>query len=206
MLTYRGFASVVGIVAALMSGIVIVAGGAAVLFLIEEQRFIPALLALALSVGFAMTIALLVPRTNVTLFDGSMPALTLSQSSRFGFPMTTYAVVTPDGETLAELRKSFLSRLGRNRWTIVAGGTTTGRALEESLGRAYRRKLLGKFNRRHEANVDVEFHHLDAATIVRRPDERGEVDILVVKNTVKDTALDRRVLIGLTTLILGSEP
>ena len=201
--TYRGFASVVGIVAALMSGIVIVAGGAAVLFLIAERRPLPAIFALILSVAFAALIALLMPRITVTLFDrGSAPALTLTTVSRFTFPTATYAIGSPQQATLAHVRKSFLSRLGRNRWRIVQDGRVVGQAIEESLGRALQRKLLGKFNRKYEANVRLEYHGLDVGSIVRRG-TRGEIDVLDIHG---DTDLDPRVLVGLATLILGSEP
>lgn len=204
LLTYRSFASVVGIVAALMSGIVLVAGIAAVLFLVAEKRPIPAVVALVLSVGFAVLIAMLVPRTHVTLHNDNALVLTVAQISRAAFPSLTFAVATPDGRVLALLRKSFLSRLGRNRWSILDPDTrrTTGSAIEESLGRAYRRKLLAKFNRRNDANVRVRYEAADIATIVRRPDEAGRVDVLELASD----ALDARVAVGLALLVLGSEP
>jgi len=204
LLTYRSFASVVGIVAALMSGIVLVAGIAAVAFLVAEHRPVPAAIALALSIGFAILIALLVPRTHVTLYNDNAPALTIAQLSRAAFPSATFAVATPDGRVLALLRKSFLSRLGRNRWTILDPDSKRilGYALEESLGRAYKRKLFAKFNRRHDANVNVRYEASDAATIVRRPDGQGRVDVVEL---VSD-AFDARVGVGLALLVLASEP
>ncbi|HYI07899.1 MAG TPA: hypothetical protein VEK57_02405 [Thermoanaerobaculia bacterium] len=200
LLSYRSFASVVGIVAALVSGIVTVAGLAAVLFLVAEQAPLRAAAALVLTIIFAMSIAFLVPRVNVTLYDEHHPALTLSQQSVF--PTTAYVVATPNGATIAELRKTFLSRIGRNRWTITQDGRPIGDATEESLGRALVRKILGKFSRRFETNIHIAHGGLPVGQIVRRPDEEKRVDVLEVTND----ALDRRVAVALATLILGREP
>lgn len=200
--TYRGFASIVGIVAALMSGIVIVAGGAAVVLLMYQKRPLPALAALILSVSFAILIAMLVPRTSVTLYNGAVPSIAIAQASRFTFPSVTYAVTTPDGQTLGQLRRNFLSRLGRNRWTIFNNGHYAGVAIEESFSRALVRKFAGKFHRKYDANVIVDAHGMDTATIVRRDNGHGEVDVLEVRG---DT-IDRRVLVALATLVLGAEP
>ena len=62
VLSYRSFASVVGIIAALVAGVVAVAGAAGVLFLLLEKRPFPAAIALVLSAIFAVIIILLVPR------------------------------------------------------------------------------------------------------------------------------------------------
>lgn len=201
LLTYPGFATVTGIFAALMSGIVLVGGIASVLFLIAEARPLPALLAMLLSGTFAAAIAMLVPRTTVTLFDAKGPTLTIRQDSRFTFPVARFLVVTPDGKPIAMLRKSFLSRLARHRWTIDAGGGH-GQAIEESFSRALIRKFLGKFNRRHDADMLVDFRGAAAATIIRRPNGRGEVDML----DVHSNAADPRVLVALATLVFGAEP
>src|SRR5437660_2089539 len=119
VLSYRSFASVVGIIAALVAGVVVVAGGAGVLFLLMEGRPIPAAIALVLSAGFAVIIILLVPPISVAIYDGPDPALTIAQQSNVSFPVATYVVATLDGKALARLRKSFFARLGRNRWTIL---------------------------------------------------------------------------------------
>jgi hypothetical protein len=200
LLSYRSFASVVGIVAALVSGIVTLAGLAAVLFLIAEHSPARALAALLLTVIFAFFIALLVPRINVTLYDEHHPALTLSQRSTF--PTASYIVATPNGTTLAELRKTAFSRLGRHRWTIVQEGRLVAEAREESWPAALRRKLLGKFNRRFETNLRLESGGLPIGQILRRPDAQGSVDVLELTND----ALDRRIAVALATLILGREP
>lgn len=200
LLSYRSFASVIGIVAALVSAIVSLAGLAAVLFLLAEGSPVRAIAALGLTLIFAFVIAMLVPNVNVTLYDEHHPALTISQ--RATHPGTSYVVATPNGATLAELRKSALSRLGRHRWTILQDGRQLAEAREESWSRAMLRKLLGKFNRRYETNFVIEYGGIEAGKILRRPDEQGAMDVLELTND----ALDRRVAVALATLVLGREP
>jgi hypothetical protein len=200
LLSYRSFASITGIVAALLSAIVACAGVAAVLFLIQEQQPLRALAALVLTLLFAFFIALLVPRVQVTLYDDGQPALTLSQ--RTVLPRATYSVSTPNGATLAEIRKSFFSRLGRNRWLVFQDGRLIGEAAEESLGRALIRKVLGKFSRSFEENIRIDHGGIPCARIIRRPEAGRTVDILEITND----AFDRRIAVALATLILGREP
>lgn len=206
VLSYRSFASVIGIVAALVAGIVIVAGAAGAWFLWAEERPLASIGAVVLCIFFTGLIAMLVPATSVTLYDGTAPALTISQRSRFSFPTTTHAVATPDGHTLAFVRKSVFSRLGRNRWKIVGAsdGRTIGYAVEESLGRALLRKILGKFNRDMESNLTIHYLGHPAGAILRRPDSEGRADILDL--TAATPAIDRRVAVAVATLVLGSEP
>ncbi len=200
LLSYRSFASVSGIIAALVSGIVAFAGIAAVLFLLAEGAPVRAFAALALTGLFATVIALLVPRINVTLYDDQHPALTISQISVF--PAAHYVVTTPNGASIAELRKGFFSRLGRNRWTIVQDGRFLGDAIEESLLAALVRKVLGKFNRRFETNLRIAYGGIIAGRILRRPGADGRADVLELTSD----ALDRRVAVALATLVLGREP
>ena len=190
----------VGIVAALVSGIVAVAGAAAAMFLLAEGSVLRAIAAVILTVVFAFLIGLLVPRVNVTLYDDAQPALTLSQ--RTVFPTASYTVVTPNGATVAELRKTFFSRLGRNRWTIAQQGRFVGDAAEESLGGAILRKALGKFSRRYETNIRVSHGGVPAGRIVRRAGTADALDVLEIESD----ALDRRVMVALATLIVGREP
>lgn len=199
LLTYRSFASVVGVVAALVAAIVALAGSGGVALLIAEGALVRAVIAVVLTVAFSLGIAMLVPRANVTLYEGSQPALTISQ--RGGFPSATYVVTTPNGAILAELRKTFLSPLARNRWTITHEGRYLGEAHEESFSGALLRKLLGKFSRAFETNVVITAG-VDAGRILRRPDPAGRVDVLELTSD----AVDRRVAVALATLVLGSEP
>jgi hypothetical protein len=200
LLTYRSFASVVGIVAALVSAIVALAGLAGVLFLVAEQSPLRAAAALVLTLVFSFFIAMLAPRTNVTLYDDGHPALTISQSGTV--PAAAYVVAAPNGAHLAELRKSFLARLGRNRWTIYQEGRFLGEAMEDSFGGALTRKLFGKFSRRFETDVVISVGGMEVGRIHRRPDAREQVDVLALASD----ALDRRVAVALATLILGREP
>ena len=188
-----------------MAGIVIVAGAAAALFLLAERRQATAAASIVLSLGFSAVIATLVPRTRVTLYDGSKPSLVIVQRSRVAFPRTTYAVKTSDGATIALLGRSMLSRLGRNSWSIDSpvDQRGSGFAVEESLGRALVRKFAGKFNRTREANIRLYHQGLASGVIVRRPDQTGEADYL---DLAANGTLDRRVAVALATLVFGAEP
>jgi hypothetical protein len=205
ILSYRSFASVVGIIAALMAGVVAVAGMAGVVFLLREHRPAPAAMALVLSAVFAVLVIRLVPRINVTIYDGPDPVMTIAQQSSAGFPVVTYVVTTIEGKPLARLRKSFFSRLGRNRWAILPPNDhgPRGEAIEESLSKALLRKVAGKFSPRYEANVRIRYAGSEAGWILRRPNETGAVDVL---DLAPDTPLDRRVAVALAVLVLGSEP
>ena len=200
VLSYRAFASVVGVVTTLITAIVTLAGLAAVVFLLQEQAPLRAAAALALTLVFAFCISLLVPRIDVTLYEEQQPALTLSQRSVF--PSASWSVVTPDGNELAEIRKSFLSRLATNRWRILQNDRLIGEAAEDSFGGALVRKLLGKFSRRFETNLIVQVGGLDAGRIIRRPEANGQHDLLELHGDV----IDPRVAVGLATLVLGREP
>lgn len=189
-----------GIIAALVSAIVALAGFAAVLFLLAEGAPIRAFAALALTLLFATVIAMLVPRSNVTLYDDQHPALTITQMSVF--PTARYFVTTPNGAAIAELRKSFFSRLARNRWTIVQEGRFLGDAVEETFIGALVRKVLGKFSRAFETNLRIAYGGIVAGRIIRRPGADDRADVLELTND----ALDRRVAVALATLVLGREP
>lgn len=203
-LSYRSFASVVGIVAALTAAIVLIAGFAATAFLFAEHRPGAALVALLLSIAFALLIAMLVPPSSVTLYDGQAPALTIAQDSRASFPVISFTIVTPDGIRLARIRRSFLSRVGRNRWHILdPTGRWLGEGVEESLGRAWVRKFLAKFNRRCDADIRLVVGGAAAGNVIRRDVGQGEFDVLELP---ANSPLDRRVAVALATLVLGSEP
>ena len=193
----------VGIVALVVSVIIAVTGAGAVIFLMFESRPLPAFMALLLSAAFAVVIAMLVPPIHVTLYKEEDPVLHIGQQSNVSFPVASYVVETPEQRVVVRLRKSVWSRLGRNRWDILDAGDNRpiGYAAEESLSRAFLRKLAGKFNRRYESNIRINYLGQGAGWIVRRPDNTGDVDILELGGDI-----DRRVAIALATLILGSEP
>ncbi len=202
LLTYRSFAGVVGIVASLVASIVALTGFAAAAFLVAERHPLSAAVAFSLGILFGLLVLALVPRVNVTLFDGEEPVLTVSQRSRSSFPAATFAVVTADGRPVASLRQSFFARIGRNAWVISdANERAIGRAVEESLGRAILRKVAGKFSRAFQCDVRIDANGKRAGMIIRRQTKRGEVDVLECTSD-----LDRRVAVALALLILGREP
>lgn len=195
LLSYRSFASITGVIAAFVSALMIVAGLAAVLLLWTEGSLLRAFGALALTLGFAVVIALLVPKIRVTLYDNDQPALSITQVS--AFPGARYTIATPNGSTLAEIRRSAFSRFGRHRWTLWQNGRYLGDAIEESFFGALLRKLLGKFSRTFETNVALRYGGMVVGRIPRRTADRLELS---------NDALDRRIAVALATLILGREP
>ena len=205
VLRYRSFASVVPIVGALMAAIVLVTGAAATLFLFMEGRVGAAIATIALSLGFSGIIAALIPPVRVTLYNGETPALVIAENSRIPFRAPTYVVATAEGEALATLKRHALSRFGRTRWTIDAPIDQRGVAwaVEESLRKAMTRKVAGKFQRRFQTNIRIMHHGGAVGTIIRRPEESGEYDVLEVSPSA---TLDRRVAVALATLVFGSEP
>ena len=204
-LTYRSFATVVGVVALFVAAVVLLAGAAATLFLVAESRPGAAAAAAVLSLVFSGVIAGMVPPIRVTLFDGQKPALTIEQQSRFTFPFATFAVTGPDGEAIANVRSGVLSRLGRSRWRFAAppNGPRNGYAVEESLANAITRKMLGKFDRKFQSDLLIMYEGAVAGQIVRRPDVAGQFDYLELASS---TELDRRVAVAVAVLVFGSEP
>src|SRR5207302_6636215 len=180
LLSYRSFASIVGVIAALMSSVVLVAGAAGVTFLFIEGRPLPAIAALMLSAAFSAMIIILIPATHVTIFEGAAPAITIAQQSSVNFPSVTYAIGTGDGKPVARIGKSFFSRFGRNRWELLDANDflARGEAIEESLGRALVRKLFGKFAPAYQSNIRIAWNGEDAGWIIRRPGADGHADRL----------------------------
>ena len=205
VLSYRSFASVVSVIAALMTAVVLTAGLAGALFLLMDHRPLTAIAALMLSAAFAAMIVMLIPGTNVTIFDAAVPAITIAQQSGVSFPSVTYVVSLPDGKPIARIAKSFFSRFGRNRWHIWIANDLSprGEAVEESFGRALLRKALGKFAHAYQSNIRITWNGEDAGWIIRRPDAQGHADVLDLN---PGTSLDRRTAVALAVLVLGSEP
>jgi hypothetical protein len=197
LLSYRSFASVIGVIATLVTGVVLVAGVAGTLLLIHEKSPLRAIVALVLTVSFALLITHLVPRTNTTLFDDGNPALTITQRAA-----ATYLVSAPNGTLLGQLRKSPFSFLGRTRWSVTQNGRVLAEAIEESFGRAMLRKLYGKFSRRYETNLFIRLPGIEMGKIIRRTNGTGEADVLELTGD----ALDRRMAVALATVVFGREP
>lgn len=206
VLSYRSFASAVGIIAALLSAVVFAAGVMGMLFLlIMEQRPLPAIAALMLSAVFAALIVMLIPATNVTIFDAGAPAITIVQQPGLSFPSVTYVVSTPENKAIARITSSFLSRFGRNRWSLDSADDflARGEAVEESFGRALVRKAFGTFAPAYQSNIRITWMGEEAGWIIRRPGADGHADVLDLHPA---TTLDRRVAVALAVLVLGSEP
>jgi hypothetical protein len=207
LFSYRGFASPVGVVAALMTGIVAVTGIAASAFLFWQHRPITAIASLLLASAFVSGITLLLPDLSITIFTGEMPVVTITRQSRTSLPGATYSINSGDGVLLARVRKSLSSRIGRNRWLILANDSdrVIGDAAETSLIAAIARKLGGTFTRSLQTDLRLRYLGRDVGTIHRRPLPNGTSDLLDVSED-PTTILDRRIALALATLILGSEP
>lgn len=144
---FRRHTDLVGCVAAVMAGIVVVAGAAASVILVSESSVFPALLAVALMVAFAAVILWLVPRKHFYIYDDPAMkhvALLAWQESRFSFPSLRYSARLGDGTVLAGFERRASSRLGRHRWWIYdRHGSPVGSATESSLVRAFFHNFLG---------------------------------------------------------------
>lgn len=200
ILSYRAFASIVGVVAGLVAAIVAVAGLAGTALLVAEGAPFRAGAALALTALFVFFIVLLVPKTKFQLQHEGSVVLSVSQTSLF--PATKYTVTAPDGSSVGELRRGLLARIGRERWTIHHEGAYVGEASEASLLRAWRRRIAGKFSRRWQTDLVVEHGAMEAARIHRRPDTEGRTDYLEITSDLGD----RRIAVALATLLFGGEP
>ncbi len=205
ILSYRSFATVIGLVAGLMSAIVIFAGVAGAAFLLLERRPLPALAALMLSAAFAAVIIMLIPATQATIFEGASPAILITQQPGLHLPSVTYVVATPDGKPVGRIARSYFSRLGRNRWRLLEenGKIAQGEAVEESLPKAWLAKTLGNVSPAYQSNIRIVWKGEEAGWIIRRPGTDGHADLLTLNPATK---LDRRVAVALATLVLGSEP
>ena len=203
LFTYRSFASAVPLVAMVVAIIVTFTGLGAVAFLLADSRPVPAIIALILSAAFTVLIAMLVPATNVSIFNDKLPVLTIAQQSNVSFPVATYAVAGADRKVIARIRRSVWARIGRHRWQILPADSDReiGYAIEESLSGALVRKILGKFQPRYQTNMVMHYAGKDAAWIIRRPNSEGESDLLEITGEI-----DHRIALALATLILGSEP
>ena len=89
------------------------------------------------------------PLRHVTVYrDDSRRAavLRVRQDQRFAFLTRTYTVLTPSGEPLARLRKTYLHNVVRKRWYVEApDGHLLGMAIEDSMILSLLRRVLGTF-------------------------------------------------------------
>jgi hypothetical protein len=185
---FRGFASVVGIVAAVTSAIVLIAGAASVIILALDARPLPAVFAALLTAAFSVIISMLVPATRVTVYEGTTPAFGIVQQSSLSVPSVTFAVVGRDGRTIARLASSALSRLGRRRWRILAADA------DRPLGDAVRRFGF-------QTNYRIRYQGAEVGQITRKGDS-GTLDL----SADPARTLDRRVALAVAMVVLGMEP
>ena len=89
------------------------------------------------------------PRRHVTIYRDDSRRETLLrvlQNQRVAVLTRTYTVVTPSGEPLATLRKTYLDNVVRKRWYVAApGGEPLAMAIEDSIVLSLLRRVLGVF-------------------------------------------------------------
>src|SRR3989442_11037353 len=77
------------------------------------------------------------PRRHVTIYRDDSRRETLLrvlQNQRVAVLTRTYTVVTPSGEPLATLRKTYLDNIVRKRWYVATpGGEPVAMAIEDSI-------------------------------------------------------------------------
>ena len=185
---YRGFASVVGIVAAVTSAIVLIAGAASMIILALDTRPLPAVFAALLTAAFSVIIAMLVPATRVTVYEATTPVFGIVQQSSLSFPSVTFAVVGRDGRTIARLANTVMSRIGRRRWRILAADA------DRPLGDAVRNLGFRTIYR-------IRYQGQEVGRITRERDE-GILDL----SADPARTLDRRVALAIAMVVLGMEP
>ena len=89
------------------------------------------------------------PRRHVTIYRDDSRRETLLrvlQNQRVAVLTRTYTVVTPSGEPLATLRKTYLHNIVRKRWYVATpGGEPIAMAIEDSIVLSLLRRVLGVF-------------------------------------------------------------
>ena len=198
LFTYRSFASVIGIVAALVASIVIVAGVRGGVFSDRRaqrrhghRRIGPQRL---LRVGHRSCSC---RRSTSRCSTTHSPALTIAQKSRSNFPSATFTVVTPDGSPVA--RPPQVGLLAP-RPQPMDDRAAAGYAVEESV----RPRAAAKDRREVQPPLRGE---LSSST--RRTKSRGSSG--APTHTATSTSsrspappLDRRAAVALATLVLGT--
>lgn len=199
--------NLVGIVATLVGGFVVVSGIAAVAFLLADSRFFSALLAIALTVGFSWIIIMLIPRKAIAIFnDESLqsPSIVLVQESRFAFPVLRFSVRGQDGKPFAFFQKNAFRNLLKRTWWMYdsASGDPVGYAVEESLLLAALRKIGARvFGMR--TNFRLIYRGSRVGVLDRRQikDDRYALDL----SADSDFTFDRRTALAFAVMIDGVE-
>lgn len=197
---FRNPVSLLGFVARLVAAMVTVSGAATMLFLFWQQQTFPALISAVLTIGFIITILMMVPRQQIVLYsdsDLSSIALMLMQESRFSFPALRFTLRKADGSIIGGFQKNLASNFGRRRWWILdrLGAGRIGYAKEESLPRALVRLIIATVR----TNFRIYFHGREIGHVTRRVPVRNHF-LLDLRNDPSQM-LDRRLAIGLAVLI-----
>lgn len=89
------------------------------------------------------------PRRHVTIYRDDSRRETLLrvlQDQRVALLTRTYTIVTPAGEPLAILRKTYLHNIIRKRWYVTSpGGEPLAMAIEDSIVLSLLRRVMGPF-------------------------------------------------------------
>lgn len=199
--------NLVGIVATLVGGFVVVSGIAAVAFLLADSRFFSALLAIAFTVGFSWIILMLIPRKAIVIFnDESLlsPSIVVLQESRFAFPVLRFSVRGPDGQPFAFFQKNAFRNLLKRTWWMYdsTSGDPVGYAVEESLLRATLRKIGARV-----FGLRTNFRLLYRGSRVGVLDRRQIRDDRYALDLSEDTefTFDRRTALAFAVMIDGVE-
>lgn len=200
---FRRQTDLVGCVAAVMAGIVITAGVAASFILVSEHTILPALLAIALMLGFSTVILWLVPRKHFYVYDDAAMkhvALLAWQESRFSFPSLRYSARLGDGTVIAAFERRASSRLGRHRWWIYdRHGTAIGSATETSFVRAFFHNFLGSLFGIFRSDFRIVAHGLPVGVVKL---DAGPLDRRILDLTADaHTTFDRRIALVLAVII-----
>lgn len=197
----------VGCIASVVGGLVMVAGIGAVTILYLEQRLVPAALAGGLTLLFTLLILLIIPRTTFFLFEDaamSLLSMVVRQESRFSFPALRFSIRMSDGETIGGMTRSAISRIGRHRWWLLdAAERKLGYAMHASLGRAMLQNIAGTFFGTLRTHFNIFYAGRPVGRIIRTTGARTR-STLDLSDDPK-LLLDRRLALALAVVIDGVE-
>lgn len=200
LFVFRQPVTLVGFIAGLVSSTIALAGSAVTLFLWQQNASLRALIALTLTIGFAILVLALVPRQTIILRrsdDDLSPILTLQQENSAPAPIRRF-LAGYDGKTIARFHKNVFSNLGKRRWWIVdESGDEVGYAVEDSLTRAILRKPFGSFLQSLRTDFEIVISGREIGLFVRRGGAGKERYVL----ELRDTSFDRRTAVALGLLL-----
>jgi len=200
LFVFRQPVTLVGFIAGLVSSTIALAGSAVTLFLWQQDASLRALIALALTIGFALLVLTLVPPQTIVLRksdEDPSPVITLQQENRAPAPIRRF-LAGYEGKTIARFHKNVFSNLGKRRWWIVdASGDEVGYAVEDSLTRAILRKPFGSFLSSLRTDFEIVVSGREIGLFVRRGGAGKERYVL----ELRDTSFDRRTAVALGLLL-----